>query len=120
MDSPNHLRSICPVACTLDLIGDRWTLLVIRDLFAGKTHFKEFSASPENIASNILTSRLNRLVEEGLANRQIGSDSGFPEYHLTDKGRSLMPVLQSIAAWGLEHVTGTAMKVQIQDGKAQP
>ena len=59
-------RSVCPVACTLDLIGDKWTLLVIRDLMSGKSQFKDFLESPEGIATNILTSRLNRLLEHGL------------------------------------------------------
>ena len=51
-------RSVCPVACTLDLIGDKWTLLVIRDLASGKTRFKDFIQSPERIATNILSERL--------------------------------------------------------------
>jgi DNA-binding HxlR family transcriptional regulator len=64
-------RSICPVACALDLFGDRWTLLLIRDMACGKSLFKEFSASPERIATNILADRLERLVVGGLAESNL-------------------------------------------------
>ncbi len=60
-------RSVCPIACTLDIIGDKWTLLVVRDLLLGRSHFKQFLASPEGIATNILANRLNRLVSHGIA-----------------------------------------------------
>ena len=59
-------RSPCPVACSLDIFGDRWTLLVIRDLFFGRTRFKDFAASPEGIPTNILTQRLERLMARGI------------------------------------------------------
>ena len=72
-------RSPCPVACTLDLVGDRWTMLVIRDLFLGRTRFRDFLASPEGIPTNILTERLERLCSAGLAERALASDgSGRP------------------------------------------
>jgi DNA-binding HxlR family transcriptional regulator len=106
-------RSPCPVACTLDLIGDKWTLLIIRDLFCGKTQFKEFVASPEKIATNILTDRLNKLVEAKLLHRyQPESDSTREVYQLTKKGKSLGPVLQSIADWGLANIKGTEARLQ--------
>lgn len=105
---PAPRRSPCPVACTLDLIGDRWTLLVIRDLACGKTRFKELAASPERIASNILSARLRLLVEHGLAEKQAASDAtGQPGYRLTPRGESLLPVMQRIANWGLKHLAGT-------------
>ncbi|MEM9347329.1 MAG: helix-turn-helix domain-containing protein [Planctomycetota bacterium] len=107
-------RSVCPVACTLDLIGDRWTLIVIRDLLAGKSHFKEFADSPEGIATNILAARLNRLVESNLVERRLDTTkASHPEYRLTRKGRSLKPVLSSIANWGMKNIKGTAMKVKV-------
>jgi DNA-binding HxlR family transcriptional regulator len=59
-------RSPCPVAFSLDIFGDRWTLLVIRDLFFGRTRFKEFAASPEGIPTNILSDRLERLLARGI------------------------------------------------------
>ena len=88
-------RSPCPVACTLDLLGDKWTLLVIRDLFAGKSHFKEFAASPENIATNILSDRLKRLLSNGLVS-QFPSEQvpGKYAYRLTEPGLALFSVLQ--------------------------
>lgn len=105
-------RSVCPVGCTLDVIGDRWTLLVIRDLFCGRTHFKEFLASPEGIATNILTDRLDRLLEHDLV-EQVRSEEhpGRYAYRLTDRGRSLGPVLRAVADWGLEHLEGTEARM---------
>ncbi|MEM7308758.1 MAG: helix-turn-helix domain-containing protein [Planctomycetota bacterium] len=101
-------RSPCPVSCTLDLIGDRWTLLVVRDLHLGKATFKEFLASPEGIATNILTQRLGRLVDAGLVKkRPTPEHSGRFTYTLTAKGRSLLPLLEQIRDWGLEHLKGT-------------
>lgn len=108
MKRANKKRSPCPVACTLDLIGDRWTLLVIRDLACGKKAFNDISRSPERIATNILTDRLERLVAAGLVEKRASdSTPGRDAYHLTTKGKSLRPVLEAIAAWGLENVKGT-------------
>ncbi len=108
-------RSICPLSCTLDLLGDKWTLLVIRDLFAGKSHFKEFLESPERIATNILTDRLNHLLGHELVERRPSTRiPGRRAYRLTHKGESLRPVLQAIADWGLAHIAGTKMHIQPQ------
>ncbi|HLO41244.1 MAG TPA: helix-turn-helix domain-containing protein [Phycisphaerales bacterium] len=105
-------RSVCPVACTLDIIGDKWTLLVVRDLALGKSQFKEFMASPERIATNILTDRLGRLLEHGLVERrQSPEHEGREVYVLTGKGESLIPLLRSIALWGLEHIKGTEARL---------
>ena len=102
-------RSVCPVACALDLIGDKWTLLVVRDLACGKRYFKEFCRSPERIATNILTDRLERLVANGLAERYASAEQPSREaYRLTAKGKTLGPVLTAIAAWGQTHIKGTA------------
>ena len=110
----NSQRSVCPVACTLDLIGDRWTLLVVRDLFAGRTHFKEFSRSPEGIASNILANRLAKLVENGIAEKFPSAEvPGRDAYRLTEKGRSLLPVLRAIASWGLSNIEGTEARIKL-------
>lgn len=103
-----HKRSTCPVAGALDLFGDRWSLLVVRDLAAGKRQFKELSASPEGIASNILSERLLRLAEAGIVEKYVPPDlAGRPAYRLTQKGNSLAPVLASLAGWGLAHIPGT-------------
>ncbi len=106
-------RSSCPIACTLDVIGDRWTMLVIRDLVLGRSHFKEFLASPEKISTNILSNRLERLVENGLAERfPSPSASGKDAYRLTKKGESLSPLLASIKKWGLENLPGTKARMR--------
>ena len=106
-------RSPCPVACTLDLIGDRWTLLVIRDLACGKSQFKEFLASPEKIATNILADRLARLVEHKLAEKQPTPESaGRDAYRLTAKGKSLFPVLKAVADWWLAQIKGTEARMK--------
>ena len=103
-----HARSECPVACTLDLVGDRWTLLVVRDLFLGKTRFDEFRASPEGIASNILSERLRRLEELDLVERiPSPTHASRGTYRLTERGKSLRPVMIALRDWGLSHVPGT-------------
>ena len=106
-------RSICPVACALDIFGDRWTLLLIRDMACGKALFKEFVASPERIATNILADRLARLVASGLAESFAPRHgAGHGGYRLTTKGESLLPVLSTIADWGLEHIRGTEARLR--------
>lgn len=108
-----HRRSICPVACALDIFGDKWTLLLVRDMACGKALFKEFSASPERIATNILADRLDRLVAGGLAESFVPQHgAGRGGYRLTAKGRSLLPVLSAIADWGLAHVGGTEARLR--------
>jgi DNA-binding HxlR family transcriptional regulator len=107
-------RSVCPVACTLDILGDKWSLLIIRDLLRGKSHFKEFMASPERIATNILAERLNRLTSNGLIERFQSSEiAGKEAYRLTEKGRSLRGILGQIKAWGLEHIDGTDARLGV-------
>ncbi len=102
-------RSPCPIACTLDLIGDRWTLLIIRDmLFFHKQRFDEFLASPEGISTNILSNRLKTLEQQGLIEKQPYSNhSRRMHYTLTEKGKSLRPVLKTMIVWGLRQIPGT-------------
>ena len=106
--NPNR-RSACPIACTLDLIGDKWTMLIIRDmLYFGKSRFDEFRASPEKISTNILTARLKSMEENGLiAKSQYGAHSRRMNYELTEKGRSLGEIVKPIVAWGLANIPGT-------------
>ncbi|MFM7469615.1 MAG: winged helix-turn-helix transcriptional regulator [Vampirovibrionales bacterium] len=103
IESPQRpLRSCCPVAMGLDVLGDKWTLLIIRDLIFGKSRFKEFLSSPERIASNILTDRLQRLVTEAIIVQMEDPEGGkYRRYCLTPKGEALVPVLQALRAWGL-------------------
>ena len=95
-------RSDCPVACMLDLLGDRWTLLVMRDLFLGRSRYKEFAQAPEGIPTNILAERLDRLVEAGCVKREPLEPGGKRMgYRLTPMGRSLRPIIESMRDWGL-------------------
>ncbi|MGC4098345.1 MAG: helix-turn-helix domain-containing protein [Nitrospira sp.] len=101
-------RSSCPITNVLDLLGDKWTLLVIRDLVLGKRRYQEFLASPEQIASNILTERLNRLLDSGLVSRQAYQHNPIRyQYRLTEKGKGLEPVLEAILVWGKKQFPGT-------------
>ena len=103
-----QLSSRCPVACSLDVLGDRWTLLVIRDLFAGKARFGEFLTSPERIPTNILAERLKRLERAGvIASTPYSLHPPRLDYHLTERGRALAPVVDAIAVWGLQQFPGT-------------
>jgi DNA-binding HxlR family transcriptional regulator len=98
--SDNCKRSLCPVACMLDTLGDKWTLLVVRDIFFGKHTFKELQQSPEKIPSNILADRLKRLQQEKIIDKTLYQER--PKryaYNLTQKGLDLKPVMQSLIAW---------------------
>lgn len=101
-------RSPCPVACSLDIFGDRWTLLVVRDLILGKSRFKDFLASPEGIPTNLLTDRLKRLLEYRVV-KQVSDSNGSRHlaYQLTDKGAALLPVVKAMRDWGLTWEKGT-------------
>ena len=111
---PVSHRSPCPVACTLDLLGDKWSLLIVRDLLRGKSHFKDFLASPERIATNILAERLTRLAANGLIERYSSIEvTGKDAYRLTEKGRSLRSLLAPIKAWGLDNIKGTEAKLAV-------
>lgn len=103
-------RSHCPIAFGLDVIGDRWTLLVLRDLIiTGKRHFRELAASPEGIASNILSDRLRRLEAEGMLRRYSDPDNARQLiYAPTQKALDLLPVLLELVRWGYAHDPQTA------------
>lgn len=105
-------RSPCPVACTLDIIGDRWTLLVVRDLFLGRSRFRDFVSSPEGIPTNILTERLDRLTDAGIV-EQVPAEDGTKRlgYKLTKKGEALGPILRSLRDWGLRWEKGTQVRL---------
>lgn len=101
-------RSGCPIASSLDIIGDRWTLVVLRDLLNGKSRFGEFLASPERIATNVLTDRLTVMEANGLVEKQLYQQRPRRyAYSLTPKGEALLPVLQQLCLWGNAHLPGT-------------
>ncbi|NJN50475.1 MAG: helix-turn-helix transcriptional regulator [Gammaproteobacteria bacterium] len=91
----------CSLAQTLEVVGERWTLLILRDAFLGAKRFEQFQNSL-GIARNILTMRLNHLVAEGILDRRPIEGGRF-EYVLTDKGLDLQPVLLSMTHWGDKH-----------------
>src|SRR5262245_15096330 len=94
----------CSIARSLELIGERWTLLVIREVFLGRLRFSEMQRSL-GVARNVLSSRLQRLVDEGLLERRPYSDHpGRHEYFLTEKGLDLWPVMVSLLHWGDKHM----------------
>ena len=98
-------RSGCPISCSLDLLGDKWSLLIVRDMvIARKRYFKEFLSSDEGIATNILTDRLNRLEGNGIISKQPAPDNGRQIiYTLAEKGVALIPVLVELTCWGAIH-----------------
>jgi DNA-binding HxlR family transcriptional regulator len=103
-------RSNCPIACTLDLVGDRWSLLIVRDLLLGKTRFDEFLASEEGIATNILSSRLKGLENLGFVVRKGDDRDGRRvQYSLTTSGKLLGKLVQGIADWGLRNLPQTTL-----------
>jgi len=108
--SSRPVRSACPIANALDLLGDRWTLLVIRDLlFVGKRRFGEFLDSPESIPTNILSDRLRRLEEGGLVVKvPYQLRPARYEYQLTAKGKDLFPVLRALVEWATRHLSAVA------------
>lgn len=98
-------RQKCPVAQTLDIIGERWTLLILRDLFLhGPRRYQDFQESLTGIAPNTLSARLKAMEAHGLIKRELYSEHPPRlEYHLTDKGKSLGPVLKALREWGQRH-----------------
>ena len=95
-------RSRCPVSCTLDVLGDRWTLLVVRDLMRGKRRFAELVDTPEGIPTNILSDRLKRLIATGIVeSRRYSEHPPRVEYALTPKGEDLRPVMRAMVEWGV-------------------
>ncbi len=102
------LRSACPLAAALDLLGDRWSLLVLRDvLLFGKSLFQEFLACPEGISSNTLADRLKRLEAAGVLQREPYQDRPVRyRYTPTQKGRDLLPLMREAILWGGKHVPG--------------
>ena len=107
-DTMPFKRSCCPITNVLDILGDKWTLLVIRDLVLGKRRYQEFMSSPEQIASNILADRLKQLEASGLVTRRAYQQKPVRyEYILTKKGKGLEPVLETLIVWGQKHFPGT-------------
>jgi DNA-binding HxlR family transcriptional regulator len=103
-------RSGCPINLTLEVVGDKWSLIVIRDMmFGNRRHFRELlTSSEEGIASNVLADRLKRLTGQGIVSKADDpSHKQKAVYSLTEKGIELLPVLAQMSAWGLDHLPVT-------------
>ena len=96
-----EMRSDCPISFALDVFGDKWSLLIVRDLMRVKNMtFKDFLGAGEGIATNILSDRLQRLETLGIISKEISkADKRSAQYELTQKGLSLKPVLRALARW---------------------
>jgi len=115
-DNNGFERSCCPVSNMLDLFGDKWSLLIVRDLVLGKMRYGEFAQSPEGIPSNILANRLKKLEAAGVVAKQAYSEKPVRyQYALTEKGKDLLPVLEAMVAWALKHVPGTEVFPRYRD-----
>ncbi|HJP90779.1 MAG TPA: helix-turn-helix domain-containing protein [Pyrinomonadaceae bacterium] len=107
-------RSVCPIASTLDLVGDKWSLLVVRDLLRGRSTYGELASAPEKIPTNILADRLRRLEDAGLI-----ESSAYQErpvryaYKLSAKGEALEDVLRAFVTWGKAHIPGTKTYTEV-------
>jgi DNA-binding HxlR family transcriptional regulator len=103
--TPSKPRSSCPINFGLEIFGDKWTLLILRDiLLVDKKTFKEFQASDEGIASNVLSDRLQRLTKCGLISKLASPGDGRQiHYAMTEAGRKLLPVLVEMSYWGATH-----------------
>jgi len=99
-------RSRCPISCALDIIGDRWSLLIIRDLLRlGPRTYSQFRASPEQISTNILASRLKLLAGAGIIERvNPEGPSRNNAYQLTASGQDLRPVVEGVGRWSTAHL----------------
>jgi DNA-binding HxlR family transcriptional regulator len=99
-------KKACACAVSLDILGDRWTLIIIRDIFRGKNRFSQFlNESREGIASNIVVDRLKKLTSLDIINfRRKESDKKIKEYYLTDKGIDLYPIIYELQKWSIKHV----------------
>jgi DNA-binding HxlR family transcriptional regulator len=107
----------CPIARSLDRVGEWWSILILRDAFKGMTRFDQFQKSL-GIAPNMLTRRLTTLVESGLLERQLYSDKPPRyEYVLTAKGRDFRPVLWALVAWGNKHFPPEGETVAVVDAE---
>lgn len=101
-------RSACAIANILDILGDKWTLLLVRDLYLGKKTYSEFQQSAEKMPTNILAERLKRLQSAGIISKQSYQQRPVRyAYQLTEKGEALAPVLKEMVIWGNKYIPDT-------------
>jgi DNA-binding HxlR family transcriptional regulator len=120
--SPDHQRTIlgeCALPQALEAVGERWSFLILRGAFNGLAHFEEFQ-STLGIARNILSNRLARLCEHGILKREPDpTDRRKVAYHLTEKGRALLPVLIALRQWGERWVSGVPSNPVLVDRRSR-
>lgn len=117
-------RSTCPVSTSLDVLGDKWTLLILRDLvFAGKSTYGQFLQSAEKVATNVLADRLAVLESQGILTKAVAADkkSKFI-YRLTEKGVDIIPIIVELVLWGAKHghgptVVASGLLEELEAGK---
>jgi DNA-binding HxlR family transcriptional regulator len=115
--SHGFARSPCPIASTLDVVGDKWSLLVVRDLLRGKHTYTDLQASPERIPTNLLAERLERLERAGVITRSAYQQRPVRyAYALTDKGKALSEVLSAYVQWGKRYIPNTRTIREIERG----
>jgi len=101
-------RSDCAISCALDVLGDKWTLLIVRDLFLGRSRYGDFLRAGEGIPTNVLARRLQRLEAAGLVERIVAPrPRSRYAYRLTRSGRRLGPVLEALIGWSRSQIPGT-------------
>jgi DNA-binding HxlR family transcriptional regulator len=115
-------RSTCPINASLEVMGDRWSLLIVRDmLFGGARTYRDFLSSDEKIATNILANRLARLQQSGIiTSRPNPRDGRSLVYRLTPKGVDLVPVLMELSRWGTRHEAGAPPPGILEAWQADP
>ncbi|MEJ8561924.1 helix-turn-helix domain-containing protein [Yoonia sp. GPGPB17] len=116
-------RSKCPINALVEVVGDQWSLLILRDMiFSNKSHFSEFKSADEGVATNILSARLNHLITHGLVEKFPDPVDGRASIYLpTDRALDLIPVLLAAMAWSEQHMPDTKQNTQvIQAYRADP
>lgn len=118
MSNTNKHRSSCPLASALDLFGDKWSLLIVRDLiYFDKRSFKEFELSWERIPTSTLADRLSKLESLGVISKKLYQKRPARyQYLLTEKGLTLIPAIKAMTLWGQEHIESTIEVVKVSNG----
>lgn len=118
MSNTNKHRSSCPLASALDLFGDKWSLLIVRDLiYFDKRSFKEFELSWERIPTSTLADRLSKLESLGVISKELYQKRPARyQYLLTEKGLTLIPAIKAMTLWGQEHIESTIEVVKVSNG----
>ncbi|MEM8488029.1 MAG: helix-turn-helix domain-containing protein [Bacteroidota bacterium] len=111
MKKPVIQRSPCPISSTLDILGDKWTLLIVRDMLRSDKHrYGDFLTSKEGIRTNILADRLRRLCDHNIVEKKAYQENPLRyEYHLTPKGKDLAPLVNAALTWGLKHLPNVSL-----------